>query len=141
MGGAVEVVGAKDLNHIGDRVLGQHHAAENGLLGFDIVRWSPLERGIGAAGATWAAGEIKHAHHTPPNTATPVVTRRSDSFAAAAPYRQRELWTCLWITCALPPLRCEHPGDEPGDNPVTIARKPLLSSENVIQALWTKESR
>src|SRR5262249_18380375 len=35
--------GLNNLEDIGDSVLGQHHAAENALLGGDIVRRRPLE--------------------------------------------------------------------------------------------------
>ena len=43
MGGAVEVARTHLLDDVGDRVLGEHHAAENGLLGRQILRWLPAE--------------------------------------------------------------------------------------------------
>ena len=39
----VEVVAAQHLDHVGDRVLGQQHAAEHGLLGLDVLRRGPIE--------------------------------------------------------------------------------------------------
>jgi hypothetical protein len=47
--GPVVIGGPDDLDDVGDRVLGQQHAAEDALLGGDVVRRHPLE--LLAAGA------------------------------------------------------------------------------------------
>lgn len=50
MGGTVEVLALEDLDDIRDRVLGQQHAAEHGLLGVQVLRGDALETaGPGAA--------------------------------------------------------------------------------------------
>jgi hypothetical protein len=43
VGGPVEVAGAQHLHHVGDRVLGQQHAAEHRLLGLQVLRRLPVE--------------------------------------------------------------------------------------------------
>ena len=43
MRGAVEVAGAQPLQHVGDGVLAQQHAAEDGLLGRDVLGRLPTE--------------------------------------------------------------------------------------------------
>ena len=58
--GAVEVVPAHDLDDVGDRVLGQQHAAENGLLGRDILRRGAFELGVRGR-----AGKLRNTHRTP----------------------------------------------------------------------------
>src|SRR4029453_18140618 len=40
--GPVEVGGADDLDDVGDRVGREHHGAEDGLLGLEVVRGHPL---------------------------------------------------------------------------------------------------
>jgi hypothetical protein len=35
---AIEVLGTHVLEHVGDGDFGQHHRAEHGLLGFEVVR-------------------------------------------------------------------------------------------------------
>ena len=44
VGGAVHVVAERDLDDVGDGVLGQQHAAEDGLLGRDVLRRGPDPR-------------------------------------------------------------------------------------------------
>ena len=39
----VEVVPAHDLDDVGDGVLGQQHAAEDGLLGGEVLRWGAAQ--------------------------------------------------------------------------------------------------
>ncbi len=56
---AVVIAGPDDLDHVGDGVLGQQHAAKDALLGGDVVRWHPLE----FLAALWQLG---NAHQTPP---------------------------------------------------------------------------
>jgi hypothetical protein len=41
--GPVEVVPADNLDDVGDGILGQQHAAENGLLGRDVLGRGALE--------------------------------------------------------------------------------------------------
>ena len=43
MRGPVVVVRLDDVQHVGDRVLRQHHAAQHALLGGEVVRRRPLE--------------------------------------------------------------------------------------------------
>jgi hypothetical protein len=45
VGRPVEVAGPQHLDHVGDRVLGQQHAAEHRLLGLHVLRWLPVEVG------------------------------------------------------------------------------------------------
>lgn len=52
VGRLVEVVALEDLDHVGDGVLGQQHAAQNGLLGLEVLRRHPLERRAPAVPAT-----------------------------------------------------------------------------------------
>lgn len=41
--GAVEVPGPQPLEHVGDGVLAQQHAAEHGLFGREVLRWLTSE--------------------------------------------------------------------------------------------------
>ena len=50
VGRPVEVAGPQHLDHVGDRVLGQQHAAEHGLLGLHVLRRLPVEVGRAWAG-------------------------------------------------------------------------------------------
>ena len=43
VGGTVEVVAAQLLDDVSARVLGDEHAAEDGLLGRDVLRRGPVE--------------------------------------------------------------------------------------------------
>ncbi len=43
VGGAVEVTRGEHLDDVGDRVLGQQHAAQRTLLGGQIMRWGAVE--------------------------------------------------------------------------------------------------
>ena len=55
----VEVVGLEDLDDVGDRVLGQQHAAEHALLGRDVLRWCLVVLAVARRGRTtagWTAG-------------------------------------------------------------------------------------
>lgn len=45
VGRAVEVMALDDLHDVGDGVLGEQHAAQDGLLGVEILRRHPLEAG------------------------------------------------------------------------------------------------
>ncbi len=62
VGRAVEVVGAQDLDDVGDGVLRQQHAAEDRLLRVDVVRRCALE--------TWASAGLflVNAHRAPSDT-------------------------------------------------------------------------
>src|SRR5699024_5852456 len=46
--GAVEVVAAHRLDDVGDRVLGQHHAAEHAALGGEILRRGAFQAAVGS---------------------------------------------------------------------------------------------
>ena len=46
VGGPVEVLAAEDLHDVGDGVLGEHHAAQHGLLGQDVLRRLAAEFGV-----------------------------------------------------------------------------------------------
>ena len=53
VGGPVEVVGPQHLDDVGDGVLAQQHAAEHRLLGGEVLRRLPVERGrLGALART-----------------------------------------------------------------------------------------
>src|SRR5699024_1258287 len=43
---AVEVVPADGLDDVGDRVLGQHHAAEHAALGWEVLRRGALQAAV-----------------------------------------------------------------------------------------------
>ena len=70
---AVMILGLDDFEHVGDCVLGEHHAAQYALLGGDIVRRSPLEI------LPWR--ELRDAHQAPPpcRTMTPAPARSDRS--------------------------------------------------------------
>ena len=50
VGGTVEVGALELLDAVGDRVLGQEHAAEDGLLGPDVLRRETVVRGASVTG-------------------------------------------------------------------------------------------
>src|SRR6059058_6210611 len=55
---------SKDAIDVGDGVLRQHHRAEDGLFGRDVLRWRPVEL-RGARGCR-TARPIHHSHAAPP---------------------------------------------------------------------------
>jgi hypothetical protein len=58
---SIEVVAAEDLDDVGDGVLGQHHAAQDTLLGGDILRRGPPQVLRGPTLRHW---QIDDRHHT-----------------------------------------------------------------------------
>ena len=82
--GLVEVMAAQDLDHIGDRVLGEHHAAQDGLFGVQVLRGQET-----TARVTGAVGGIKsigcHVRLIP----FPCAGRPGDSSAVMTPLRAR----------------------------------------------------
>ena len=65
--GAVEVLGAEHLDDLGDGVLGEQHAAEDALLGRDVVRWGAFELLLVRS----ELGDAHLAHPLPPGRRAP----------------------------------------------------------------------
>ena len=129
VGGPVEVGAAQSLDAVGDRVLGQQHAAEDGLLGVDVLRGNPLvaagvrrrqsrTRSCSTPQETPAqlpvlndAGTITcviRVDQRPPTDSAIGDPGTRDRLTVGRSRRQasnQRLWTRLWTTCAQRPAR------------------------------------
>ena len=115
VGGAVVVVRADDLEDVGDRVLGEQHAAQDALLGGDVVRRGALE-------VPFTRSHFGDAHRRPP---PPLLNSELRSAGRLTPfYRtattvsrhgrrgvQSPLCTACGNTVQTRRRGCAHPGD------------------------------
>ena len=141
---AVEVGGADDLDHVGDGVLGQQHAAQDRLLGGDVLRRRPLEL-LRRRPAALGQLDDPLGHRRPPDPGRPGAVRLE--FYRGPPTSPAASGRVAGRTCGRPwgrgvggtACRCAQPWTALWTTVWRAGGRPTPPAHTCVHGLWTEK--